>query len=141
MTPYVTQYTVDGYFRYARYIYKQHIPKLTQKNCLFCNREQPNLFIQRYSLNIIDMLCNKSFGFFAAYDKDFLRWDESGGFGGGGGGQNLEESGGFGEKNGRNLDFSDELARMQPCSRVKVIEFIKLNGENSGARYFLFQVF
>ena len=29
---------------------------------------------------------------------------------------------------------------MKPYSRVKGIAFIKLNGENSGARYFLLQV-
>ena len=39
-----------------------------------------NLFIQRSSLNIIDVLCHKWFGCYAIYDKDLLRRDESGGF-------------------------------------------------------------
>ena len=60
--------------------YRRHIPKLTQKNGLFCNREQPNLFIQRSSLNIMDVLRHKRFGCSAVYDQDFLRWNESGGF-------------------------------------------------------------
>ena len=53
---------------------------LHRKNGLFCNREQPKLFIQRCSLNIMDVLCHKSFGCSNVYDKDFLRRDESGGF-------------------------------------------------------------
>ena len=61
--------------------YRWHIPKLTQKNGLFCNRDQPNLFTQLSSLNIMDVLRHKRFGCSAVYDKDFLRRDESGGFG------------------------------------------------------------
>ena len=54
---------------------------LHRKNGLFCNREQPKLFIQRCSLNIMDVLCHKRFGCSAVYDKDFLRQDTIGGFG------------------------------------------------------------
>ena len=43
----------------------------------------------------MDVLRHKVFGCSSVYDKDFLRQDESGGFGGG---------------NGRNFDFSAELA-------------------------------
>ena len=67
------------------------------KNGLFCNREQPNLFIQRSSLNIMYMLRHKMLGCSSVYDEDFLRRDESGGLWGGNG-QNLDESGGFGGK-------------------------------------------
>ena len=56
------------------------MPKITQKNGLLCNREQPNLFIKRPSLNIMDMLRHRRFGCYAVYDKAFLRRDESGGF-------------------------------------------------------------
>ena len=87
-----------------REIYKRHIPKLTQKNGLFLNREQPNLFIQQYSLNIMDMLRHKSFGCSDVYDNNFLRRDESRGLGGESG-QNLDESGGFWAINRQNLNF------------------------------------
>ena len=60
--------------------YRRHIPKLTEKNGPFCNREHPNLFIQRSSINIMDVLHHKRFGCSAVYDKDFLRRDESSGF-------------------------------------------------------------
>ena len=87
----------------------------------------------------MDVLLHKSFGCSSVYDKYFLRWNKSGSFGAKIG-QNLDERVGFGAKNGQNLDFSAELARMQLYSRVKGIELIKLNGENSGARYYLLQV-
>ena len=51
--------------------YRWHIPKLTQKNGLFCNRDQPNLFTQLSSLNIMDVLRHKRFGCSAVYDEDF----------------------------------------------------------------------
>ena len=78
-------------------IYRRHIPNLTQKNGMFCKREHPNIFIQRSSLNIMYMLRHKMLGCSSVYDEDFLRRDESGGLWGGNG-QNLDESGGFGEK-------------------------------------------
>ena len=65
--------------------------------------------MQRSSLNIMDVLCHKRFGCSADYDKDFLRWDESGSFGAKNG-QNLDKSGSFLAKNGHTLDFSAELA-------------------------------
>ena len=37
-------------------------------------------FIQKSTLNIMDVLHHKKFGCYAVYDKDFLRWYESGGF-------------------------------------------------------------
>ena len=49
-----------------------HIPNITQKNCLFCYREQPNLFIKRSSLNIMDVMRHKRFGCNDVYDKHFL---------------------------------------------------------------------
>ena len=64
----------------------------------------------------MDVLRHKSFGCSAVYDKDFLRRDESGGFGG--------EMG-----KDKRIVFYAKLAWMQPYSRVKGIEFIKLNGE------------
>ena len=60
--------------------YRRHIPRLTQKNGLFCNREQPNLFLQVSSLYIMDVLRHKRFGCSDVYDSDLLRRDESGGF-------------------------------------------------------------
>ena len=39
-----------------------------------------------------------------------------------------------------NSDFNAELAWTRPYSRVKGIEPIKLNGENSGAQHFILQV-
>ena len=77
---------------------------LHRKNCFFCSREQPNLFIQQYSLNIMDVLHHKMFGCSAVYDKDFLRRDEIGGFWAKNG-QNLDESGDYWAKNGQNLIF------------------------------------
>ena len=68
----------------------------------------------------MDVLHHKRFGCYAVYDKDLI-W--------------RDESDGFWSKNGRDLDFSDELALMQPYSCVKGIEY-----ENSGARYFILQV-
>ena len=82
----------------------------------------------------MDVLCDKRCGCSDIYDKDFLRRDESGGFCAKNG-QNLYESGGFFAKKGQNLDFSAKLARIQPYSCVKGIEFIKFNGENSGALF------
>ena len=77
--------------------YRRHIPKLTEKNGPFCNREHPNLFIQRYYLNIMDVMCHKIFDCSAVYDKDLLRRDESGGFWAKNG-RSLDESGGYGQK-------------------------------------------
>ena len=54
--------------------------RLYIKNGLLNIREQPNLLIQRYSLNIMDMMRGKRFGCSTIYDKDFLRRDKSGGF-------------------------------------------------------------
>ena len=71
--------------------------------------EQPNLFIQKYFLNILDVLRHKRFGCSAVYNKDLLRRDESGGFWAKNG-KSLDESGGLWSKNGQNLDFSVELA-------------------------------
>ena len=81
--------------------YGRHIPNITQKNELFCNREQPNLFIQQSSLNIINVLQYKRSGCSAVYDKDFLRWDESGSSGAKNG-RNFDESSNLKAKNGRN---------------------------------------
>ena len=76
----------------------RHITKLTQKNGLFRNMEQPKLLIQQSFLNIMDVLRHKRFGCSTVYDKDFLKWDESGGFWVRNG-KNMDESGGFLEKN------------------------------------------
>ena len=75
--------------------YRRHVTNLTQKNWHFCNKEQPNLFIQQSSLNIMDVLHRIRFGCFAVYDKDFLRRDESGSFGAKDG-KKLDEISGFG---------------------------------------------
>ena len=56
----------------------------------------------------MDVLHHKRFGCYAVYDKDLI-W--------------RDESDGFWSKNGRDLDFSDELALMQPYSCVKGIEY------------------
>ena len=104
---------------YGKIQYRQHITNLTQKNCLFCNREQPNLFIQQSYLNIMYVLHHKRFGCSTVYDKDYIRRDEISGVW-----AKMEKIG-----------FSAELTLMQPYSRVKGIEFIKLNGENSGALF------
>ena len=82
----------------------------------------------------MDVLRYKIFGCSAVCDKNFLRRNESGGLWAKTG-WNLDESGGLWAKNGQNLDFSAELAWMQPYSHVKGIEFIKLNGEKSGALF------
>ena len=70
---------------------------LYRKNGLFGNMEHPNLFIQRPSLNIMDVLRHKRFVCSAIYDKDLLRRDESGGFWSKNG-RNLDEIGSFSEK-------------------------------------------
>ena len=77
---------------------------LHRKNGLFCNREQPKLFIQRYSLNIMDVLRHKRFGCSAVYDKDLLRRSENGGFGAKNW-QILDERGGFGGVERTNFRF------------------------------------
>ena len=48
--------------------YRRHITKITQKNGLFFNKEQTNLFIQRSSIKIMDMMRHKKFGCYAVYD-------------------------------------------------------------------------
>ena len=62
---------------------------------LFPNRERPNLFIQRPSLNIMDVLRHKRLCCYDVYDKYFPKRDEIGG---------------FWAKNGQNLDFPANLA-------------------------------
>ena len=54
--------------------------------------EDPNLFIEEYYLNIIDVLHHKRILHLSVCDKDILRQDESGGFGTTNG-QNLDEIG------------------------------------------------
>ena len=71
---------------------------LHRKMAFYWNREHPNVFIKQSSLNIMNVMRHKRFGYFTVYDKDFLRQDESGRLLDKNMDKFLDESSGFGAK-------------------------------------------